>query len=71
MEAFSETGTEGTHWCLYDTTKTGYSGLVNLEQGLTIFSYSNNDVVWQGVTTTLIILGLLVVPLLMTLKDIY
>lgn len=64
MEAFSETGTEGTHWCLYDTTKTGYSGLVNLEQGLTIFSYSNNDVVWQGVidkdTTTL-----------MTLKDIY
>ena len=50
-EAFCETGTEGTHWCLYDNTKNGYSGLVDIEEGdyLTILTPDGTQIVWQGI----------------------
>ena len=49
-ETFAETGTEGFHYQLYDTTKTGYEGMVPLNNGdqLTIYT-KNNDIAWCGI----------------------
>lgn len=33
LEAYFETGCEGTYWAVYDPTKTGYDGLIILEEG--------------------------------------
>lgn len=33
LELFMEQGSEGAHWCVYDETKTGYDGLISLNNG--------------------------------------
>ena len=44
LKAFWETGTEGVHWCLYDTTKLGYDALINLNEG----DYIQIKDTWSG-----------------------
>lgn len=52
LEAFYETGMEGTAWILHEDGKEGYDGIVPLENGqlLTVFNdKACTDVLWQGV----------------------
>ena len=51
LEPFSETGTEGTIWCVHEYGKAGYDGLNNLDQGakLTVYSHvTAGQVEWEG-----------------------
>ena len=45
LEMFMEQGSEGARWCIYDTTKKGYDGLIVLEDGMKINIIGK----WQGV----------------------
>lgn len=45
LEMYMEQGSEGAHWCIYDTTKTGYDGLINLYNGMKI----NIPGKWKGI----------------------
>ena len=54
LEPFHEQGMEGNiGWAIFDTQKTGYSGLNFLKIGdkLTIFDESGKEVLWQGTIT--------------------
>jgi hypothetical protein len=51
LEAFSEQGSEGTHWSFYQDGKTGYDGLFPLEKGdvLRVFNdEARKDEIWRG-----------------------
>ncbi len=51
LDPFSETGTEGVIWAVYDDTKKGYDGLHCLEYGdyLTVFDPEDpTKIVWKG-----------------------
>ena len=36
LDIFMEQGSEGAHWCIYDNTKSGYYGLIDLHDGMVI-----------------------------------
>lgn len=44
LEMYMEQGTEGAYWCIYDNTKSGYDGLIDLDDGMKI----NIVGVWSG-----------------------
>ena len=49
-EFFAETGTEGFEYCLYDHSKSGYSGLISLSDGDQLLIYSPEwNLSWCGI----------------------
>jgi hypothetical protein len=44
LEMFIEQGSEGAHWCIYDNSKSGYDGLIQLSEGMKI----NILGIWEG-----------------------
>lgn len=51
LEPFSETGTEGTIWCVHEYGKTGYDGLNSVDNGakLTVYTHATaGQIEWEG-----------------------
>jgi hypothetical protein len=49
LDAFFETGTEGTLWAIIDNDKTGYEALNILKDGDYLFVEGDGgDIVWEG-----------------------
>lgn len=44
LHIYIEQGSEGAHWSLYDTSKTGYDGLVDIYEGMKLEIVG----VWKG-----------------------
>ena len=44
LHMFIEQGSEGAHWSIYDNTKTGYEGLIDVSEGMVL----NIPGVWSG-----------------------
>lgn len=50
LEEYSETGTEGMIWIFYDNDKTGYDGIIMLNNGMHIRIYNkDNSIVFDGI----------------------
>lgn len=65
LEPFSETGTEGICWCVWETGTPLYTGLNLLEAGdyLTIFDpIIKNTVLWEGVIELDYTINLIPIP---------
>jgi hypothetical protein len=51
LEAFSEQGSEGTHWAIYDNQKEkgdGYHRLHMVDQGDRLLVFKGNRIYWEG-----------------------
>ncbi len=52
LEAFSEQGTEGTHWSLYELSDrvvaSPYDKLHVLNQGDYLVIFENDEIIWEG-----------------------
>lgn len=50
LEAWSETGSEGVHWCVHRDDSVNYEGLYELHDGdhLIIYERCRERIIWQG-----------------------